>query len=488
MKNQQENIYDYVPEAELESKDIEYKETLLFDDSTRSATTFAAMANGVGGRVFVGVRDDGVIIGLSREAYDKNRLRALSVFNNNLGTQVDYDFSKIRTKDARKPYILVVEIKPSASIVAFRLGQNLERVYVRDDGQTREASLDEILDLSSRRPRNPFDTEMTDILFRKEDFLDFFSTYREFHEGRELVDMDLLKSRGFMDGEGRLSKAGWLFSDRCDFPNMNIMASIWPEMDKGSDLLEDKREFWGSMTQLYHQAIRYIAQNSRQGILKTGAGSVPTASFPPVAVREAIVNALAHRDYRIDGAEIAMEIYPDRLVIASPGGWLLEVKPEDAKLEELYSKRRNKVICEIFEILGMMERRGSGFRKIAKAYRPYGDGKQPKLDYRNLFLSISLPNIYYRKEESKTVSVSDLVFPFPKKGNRSFFSVVVQACFEKPCSSRELMKLTTYTTSQGFRKAILDPLLKDGILLPTTALATSPYAKYFANPKMVKKV
>lgn len=487
MEEKQEFIYDYVPEAELESKDIEYKETLLFDDLTRAATTFAAMANGKGGRIFVGVRDDGTILGLSRKAYDKNKLRALSIFNNNMNSFADYDFDKIRTNDSRKPYVLIVIIKPSLSIVPFRLGQNVERVYVRDDGQTREASLDEILDLSSRRPRNPFDEEMTDFLFRKEDFQDFFATYREFHEGAELVDMELLKSRGFMDGKGRLSKAGWLFSDRCDFANMNIMASIWPGLDKGSNLVEDKKEFRGSMTSLYHQATRFVARNSKQGIVKTGTGSVPAPGFPSIAVREALVNALAHRDYRINGAEIALEIYPDRLVIASPGSWLLEEKPEDADLMELYSLRRNKVICEIFEVLGMMERKGSGFKMIAKAYRPYGADKQPHLDYRNLFLSLSLPDIYYQGGEAEASAGSDLSFPLPERGNQAFFSIVVQACFEKPRSCAELLKLTTYTTSQGFRKAVLNPLLREGVLLCTTNLATSPYAKYFANPKKVKK-
>jgi predicted HTH transcriptional regulator len=90
--------------------------------------------------------------------------------------------------------------------------------------------------------------------------------------------------------------------------------------------------------------------------------------YPSEAVHEALVNALVHRDYMIQGSEIHVDMYDDRLEIVSPGGMPDGKRIQDLNIDDVASIRRNPVICDLFSRLKLMERRGSGLRKIIDQY------------------------------------------------------------------------------------------------------------------------
>ena len=79
---------------------------------------------------------------------------------------------------------------------------------------------------------------------------------------------------------------------------------------------------------------------------------------------EALVNALAHRDYLVDGSEVHIDIYDDRMEIYSPGGMPDGSIIQDRDPLTVPSTRRNPVLADIFNRLGYMERKSSGFGKI----------------------------------------------------------------------------------------------------------------------------
>lgn len=101
---------------------------------------------------------------------------------------------------------------------------------------------------------------------------------------------------------------------------------------------------------------------------KTGTGRIEMPDYPAEAVHEALVNALVHRDYMIKGSEIHVDMYDDRLEIVSPGGMPDGKRIQDLNIDDIPSIRRNPVICDIFSRLKLMERRGSGLRKIIDEY------------------------------------------------------------------------------------------------------------------------
>lgn len=90
--------------------------------------------------------------------------------------------------------------------------------------------------------------------------------------------------------------------------------------------------------------------------------------YPERAIKEALVNALVHRDYTIIGGEIHVDIYDDRIEIVSPGGMYDGSFIQELDIFSIPSIRRNPVIADLFGRINLMERRGSGLKKIVEAY------------------------------------------------------------------------------------------------------------------------
>ena len=90
--------------------------------------------------------------------------------------------------------------------------------------------------------------------------------------------------------------------------------------------------------------------------------------YPERAVQETLVNALIHRDYSVIGSEVHVDIYDDRLEIYSPGGMYDGTFIQDINPLTVSSARRNPILADLFARMDLMERRGSGLRKIIEAY------------------------------------------------------------------------------------------------------------------------
>ena len=95
---------------------------------------------------------------------------------------------------------------------------------------------------------------------------------------------------------------------------------------------------------------------------------VEVEDYPIRAIREALVNAIIHRDYQIVGSEIHVDMFDNRLEITSPGGMLDGSFIQNLDITKISSMRRNRVISDIFNRLHLMERRGSGLTRIIESY------------------------------------------------------------------------------------------------------------------------
>ncbi len=96
------------------------------------------------------------------------------------------------------------------------------------------------------------------------------------------------------------------------------------------------------------------------GIRIEGLKRIEFIDYPEDAVREAIVNALVHRDYNIIGSEVHIDMYDDRLEIISPGGMYDGKNIQEVDIDKVASIRSNPIVADIFSRLDYMERRGSG--------------------------------------------------------------------------------------------------------------------------------
>lgn len=113
---------------------------------------------------------------------------------------------------------------------------------------------------------------------------------------------------------------------------------------------------------------------------------------------EALVNALAHRDYLVNGSEVHLDIYDDRMEIYSPGGMPDGSMIQDRDPLTVPSTRRNPVLADIFNRLGYMERKGSGFGKIIGGYEfqiNYDVSKRPSFRSDRYQFTVVMPNLNY---------------------------------------------------------------------------------------------
>lgn len=114
---------------------------------------------------------------------------------------------------------------------------------------------------------------------------------------------------------------------------------------------------------LLNEFERFFTRNTKVGTFVKGIKSYDVPEYPIEAVREAFVNALAHRDYSLDEDPIIFYIYDDRILISSPGGLPYPLTIDDLKLE-VTPKHRNKTICEIFKYTKFMEHFGTGITRM----------------------------------------------------------------------------------------------------------------------------
>ena len=115
--------------------------------------------------------------------------------------------------------------------------------------------------------------------------------------------------------------------------------------------------------------IRFVQRNTAKGATLNGIYREDRWEYPLVAIREAIINAIVHRDYSLVGKDIKVAIFDDMLEITSPGTLLPSI--DVAELVVGQSEIRNRILAPIFKQLGLIEQWGTGFRKIQNALQEY---------------------------------------------------------------------------------------------------------------------
>ncbi len=144
---------------------------------------------------------------------------------------------------------------------------------------------------------------------------------------------------------------------------------------------------------------------------KTPNSRIEMPDYVERSYHEALVNALAHRDYLVNGSEVHIDIYDDRMEIYSPGGM-----PDGSLIQErdpltVPSTRRNPVLADVFNRLGYKERKGSGFGRIISSYEfqaNYSEDKKPQFRSDRYQFTVVLPNLNYGVDEQNVESISDM--------------------------------------------------------------------------------
>lgn len=161
---------------------------------------------------------------------------------------------------------------------------------------------------------------------------------------------------------------------------------------------KDDQEYSGGILSMLKYAEDFVRVNSRRTWRKLPRTRIEFVEYPERAVHEALVNAFIHRDYLVTGSEVHVDLFDDRLEITSPGGMSGERGLEDFDIRSIPSIRGNPLLADMCERLKIMERRGSGFKKIFEDYlKNFRNpaARTPALESRPTYFRIALPNLIY---------------------------------------------------------------------------------------------
>ncbi len=351
-----------------EGKRLEFKRDLSRPDG--ALKTLVAFANTAGGTLLVGVEDrTGHVRGVAEPLDLEERLANL--ISDQIAPQLVPEIEILRW---RRTQVVAVQVHPSPSRPHYFRREGEEAgVYVRVGSTNRRADRDLVGELRRFSRGEAFDEQpMPDL---DSEALDFRAASESFAGVRKLVRRDLATLRLVTDHQGRMvpTVGGMLLFGRDrdrQFPDAWIQVGRFAGADRSRIL--DSAEIRSLPVRAIEEAIAFVEKHSLRGAEIGRVRRKERWNLPPVAVREAVINAVAHADYAQSGAPIRVAIFDDRLEVESPGLLPFGLTVED--LSHGVSKLRNRVIGRVFHALGLVEQWGSGIQRMTGACREMGLG------------------------------------------------------------------------------------------------------------------
>ncbi len=346
-------------------------------DAADIARAIVAMANSGGGSILLGVGDDGELLGLwyAQPRHITRHIRTMpdlaawrqwvvNVSRHNCEPAVPIGVEHIAVEECD---VLVVQV-PDGQDKPYRANG---RVYVRIDKEVHEATREEIGQLMFESGRVQYErlpvpdaefAELDDALVRG-----YFEDIRRLPHPADAPERTrLLVNLGFATHHaGRVvpTVAGLLLfgarpQDR--LPAATLKCAFFYGRHQGAQL-RDRADVVGPLTRVIDEGAAFVARNRRLVPRMEGIRRVDVPEYPDYSVREAIANALAHRDWSLEGAKVRLFMFDDRLEIWSPGKL-----PPPITLERLgYDQfSRNKVIARVLVEMGYIEEVGLGIRRM----------------------------------------------------------------------------------------------------------------------------
>jgi ATP-dependent DNA helicase RecG len=338
-------------------------EVLTEPDAGRLAESMVAFANSDGGAILLGVDQRGNILG-TLELED-----AESVLRHALGLCRPLVRTDWEQFEDRLGFAVAVHVSRSAELHALADG----RVMVRTHGGNEPLDGARISHLASSKANGDFESDIVAGAVRRDLDDEVIADYlqrRAARLGRDLgqTEEELLRAIGALDPSGRPTVAGiLLFGKEPHFfvPQSGLVfvrfAGSEARGPGGLPGYRRREEFNGALARVIEQSWALLLQELRGEAVVRGLKREDRYLFPTFAVREALVNALCHRDYRVTGRRVEIRQFDDRLEITSPGG-LPGYITLDNIVEEHYS-RNPRLVNGLFE-WGYIEQLGLGIDRM----------------------------------------------------------------------------------------------------------------------------
>ena len=346
------------------------------------AEEVCAFANVAGGYLLIGINDNNKIEGVS---IDNKTRSAIQNVIRDISPAVQTEMYSV---DVDSTTVWVIEVQAGKNKPYIFSGA----IYVREGSNTQKLTKAEEMRSLFRESECIFFDEVPCRKFDVErdldtDFVTEFKMLAGYHQG--IPNDHLFNNLKLYTDDGYFKNGAVLFFGKRPDELLDSAFVRCVLFDGKNKLyIEDDKRMYGPLFKQYEQALAWLKKHLKVRYDIVGQGGRPRKELweiPEIAMKEALINALAHRDYYEKGARITVELFDDRLVVNNPGGLVNSIPPD--KFGTI-SRSRNPMVFGLMERIRMVEYIGSGVMRMSDAMKE-ANLPQPEFGFKGTF-SISL--------------------------------------------------------------------------------------------------
>lgn len=356
----------------FENQNVEFKQEYVQDIRKE----VLAFVNAEGGTVFVGVRKDGAVTGIDDP--DEVMLQIVNSLKDAIAPDV-MPFVSVRTVEIEEKQVIEIDISTGTNRPYYLREKGLKPsgVYVRKGSSSQPMTDEGIREMIIQNSGKSYENGRSMNQSLTFEILSYEMKKRSIEFGS--VQMRTLKLTG---EDGLYTNLAYLLSDQCE---TTTKVALFQGTDKA--VFRDRKEFTGSVLKQLEDVYQFIDLNNKTKAVFSGLNRLDMRDYPEEAVREALLNCTAHRDYSFSGSSL-INIYDDRMEYVSPGGLVPSLELKSIFLG--VSQSRNPNLAAVLYRMRLIESYGTGIGKIQRMY--YGAEGQPKFETAKGVFRVTLPN------------------------------------------------------------------------------------------------
>jgi predicted HTH transcriptional regulator len=429
-----------------------------------------AFANSKEGYIILGIEDSTrKVVGVNKEEIFELEERIANLISDHFDNRPVYI---VRIINYKGKILLCLKITSGELVPYFIKSADREGgTYIRLGSSSRLASVEELAELERRRQNISFDA-IEFIQANKNDLdYDFIektmekialkrNIVKQAPSDRLLESLKIIKKAGnqYVPTVGGILLFAYKEKMEEYFPYARVKCARF----KGNNSIEyiDKKEFSGSLLHQVEDTMKFYKINEPKAAKIEGLYREEYYKIPEVMVREAVVNAIVHRNYGITGSDIKFNIYDDYIEIISPGRLPFGITKQD--LGKGISEVRNKVIAKMFLELDLIEQWGQGISRILMLSEELGL-QTPLFEELSNFFKVTLYKTQKEKAKENKKDLFSLNFKnFPVEKIAEIIKYAEDNEFIVNSKCQEILGVNDYQS-----KHILDRLVREGFLEPS---------------------